>query len=75
MKSAALFGITIVVILISLYEWPKIKKNQNKEKWSFVTLTMAGWLLAVLLIIFPEMPGPTQWIDIIFKPLGKLLEK
>lgn len=33
-----------------------------------------GWILAVLLIFFPEMPGPTDLIDWIFKPLGKMLE-
>lgn len=74
MNLASVFGITLVAILITLYEWPKMKKNQKKEKWTFVTLTIAGWLLAVLLVFFPDMPGPTQFIDMIFKPLGKLLQ-
>ncbi|MFS0815310.1 hypothetical protein [Peribacillus phoenicis] len=52
-----------------------MNKNQKKEKRAFVTLTMAGWLLAVLLVFFPDMPGPTHLMDMIFKPLGKLLEK
>ncbi|HZH61584.1 MAG TPA: hypothetical protein VEY70_18840 [Metabacillus sp.] len=74
MNLASVFGITLVAILITLYEWPKMKKNQKKEKWTFVTLTMAGWLLAVLLVFFPDMPGPTHFIDMIFKHLGKLLQ-
>ncbi|WP_408011325.1 hypothetical protein ACJROX_14055 [Pseudalkalibacillus sp. A8] len=75
MNLASVFGITVVVILITLIEWPKMNKNQKKEKWAFVTLTMSGWLLAVLLVYFPDMPGPTNLIDMIFKPLGKLLQK
>lgn len=70
-----MFGITVVAILMTLYEWQKMNKNQKKEKRVFVTLTMAGWLLAVLLVFFPDMPGPTHLMDVIFKPLGKLLEK
>ncbi|MBD8588078.1 hypothetical protein IFT92_09665 [Peribacillus simplex] len=75
MRWAFVFGITVVAILMTLYEWQKMNKNQKKEKRAFVTLTMAGWLLAVLLVFFPDMPGPTHLMDVIFKPLGKLLEK
>ncbi|MCQ6275567.1 hypothetical protein JMM81_11420 [Bacillus sp. V3B] len=74
MDVASIFGITFVAILMTLYEWPKMNKNQKKEKWAFLTLTIAGWLLAVLLIFFPNMPGPTHLIKIILKPLGQFLE-
>lgn len=75
MNYASVIGITTAVILITLYEWPKMKINQKKEKWAFISLTMIGWILAILLVFFPDMPGPTDLIDIIFKPMGKLLEK
>ncbi|WP_308126673.1 MULTISPECIES: hypothetical protein [Priestia] len=52
-----------------------MERNQKKEKTSFVLLTTMGWLLAILLLFFPDMPGPTQMIDMLFKPLGKMLEK
>ncbi|MEY2196586.1 hypothetical protein AB7942_28300 [Neobacillus sp. BF23-41] len=68
-------AITVGVVLITLYEWPKINQNQKKEKAAFVTLTAMGWLLSILLLYFPDMPGPTQMIEKLFKPLGKLLEK
>ncbi|WP_026564884.1 hypothetical protein [Bacillus sp. UNC41MFS5] len=68
-------AITVVVVLITLYEWPKINQNQKKEKAAFVTLTAMGWMLSILLLYFPDMPGPTQMIEKLFKPLGKLLEK
>jgi multisubunit Na+/H+ antiporter MnhB subunit len=75
MKGAAVVGITILVVLIFLYEWPKMKRNQKKEKAAFVALTAMGWVLAVLLVFFPDMPGPTQVISKLFKPLGQMLEK
>lgn len=75
MKFATILGITVVLILMALYEWPKMNKNQKKEKWTFIVLTMAGGLLAVLLVFFPSMPGPPNLIDTLFKPLGKLLEQ
>jgi len=75
MKWITIIGITICVFLIVWYEWPKMDQNQRKEKAACVVLTATGWLLAILLLFFPDMPGPTQMIDVLFKPLGKMLEK
>jgi hypothetical protein len=30
-------------------------------------LMLVNWVLAVLLVIFPEMPGPGQLIDFMYK--------
>ncbi|PGY12943.1 hypothetical protein [Bacillus sp. AFS031507] len=75
MKWIMVLGITICMILIALFEWPKMSRNQKKEKAAFVTITAMGWLLAILLLFFPDMPGPTQLIDKLFKPLGQIIEK
>ncbi|MDM5154508.1 hypothetical protein QUF88_11880 [Bacillus sp. DX1.1] len=75
MKWITIAGITACVVLITLYEWPKMDRNQKREKAVFVILTAMGWLLAILLLFFPDMPGPTQMISNIFKPLSKMLEK
>jgi CDP-diglyceride synthetase len=75
MKVAYLIGTTFVVILITLYEWPKMNRNQKKDKQAFVLLTIASWLLAVLLIFSPDIAGPNHLIETVFKPLGKFLEK
>ncbi|NSL52492.1 hypothetical protein [Calidifontibacillus erzurumensis] len=74
MKILSAVGVLFVVILMALYEWPKMDKNQVKEKCAFALLALTGWVLSVLLIYFPDMPGPTQLIEFIFKPLGKFLE-
>ncbi|SDM84368.1 hypothetical protein SAMN04488137_2201 [Fictibacillus solisalsi] len=64
-----------MVVLLILYEWPKMGQHQKKEKTAFVTITAMGWLLAILLLFFPDLQGPTQMIEQLFKPLGKMLEK
>ncbi|OLO42756.1 hypothetical protein BTR23_01780 [Alkalihalophilus pseudofirmus] len=74
MKWIMVLGITFVIVLMFLYEWPKINQKQKKEKYTFVVLSAMSWILAVLLLFFPEMPGPTDMVDRIYKPLGKLLE-
>ncbi|GGJ99369.1 hypothetical protein GCM10007063_22130 [Lentibacillus kapialis] len=75
MKWAMVLGIVVIAVLITLYEWPKMNKNQKKERKAFAVLTMGSVVLAVLLVYFPDMPGPTQLVDSLFKPFGKLLEK
>ncbi|WP_044894373.1 hypothetical protein [Bacillus alveayuensis] len=73
MKWASLIGITAVAILIVLFEWSRINKNLKKEKWIVVIITMSGWILAILLVFFSDIPGPADLINMIFKPLGKFL--
>ncbi|UQZ86498.1 hypothetical protein SK3146_05791 [Paenibacillus konkukensis] len=74
MSWGTLLSITVLVILMIAYEWPKMKQYSTREKGAFIVLTLFGYVLGVLLIFFPEMPGPTQLVDAVFKPLGKMLE-
>ncbi|MEW9673440.1 hypothetical protein [Ammoniphilus sp. 3BR4] len=75
MKWGAVFGLSVLVACMVLFEWPKMNSNQKKEKATFIGLTAMGWLLGVLLVFFPDLPSPTDLFDTIFKPFGKLLEK
>jgi CDP-diglyceride synthetase len=72
MKWRFLLGILLIVALMIKYEWPKI--NQKKEKAAFAVLTAIGCLLAVFLVLYPNLPNPTQILETIYRPLGKLLE-
>jgi hypothetical protein len=58
-----------------LYEWPRLSAKPTREKAAFAVLTAMGWGLAVLLIFFPHLPSPTDLVDAVYAPLGKLLEK
>jgi hypothetical protein len=67
MKIAGILGVTILLVLIFFSQWPKLKKNEKKVKMAFLSLMLVNWILAVLLVIFPEMPGPGQLIDFIYQ--------
>lgn len=56
------FVILVVIILIFLYEWPKINKNDKRLKGAFVVLIMIGFFLTLLIIFFPQLPGPTDFL-------------
>lgn len=74
MKWGAIFGITVLVACMALFEWPTMNPKQKKEKAAFIGLMVMGWLLGVLLVFFPDLPNPTDLFDTIFKPFGKMLE-
>jgi hypothetical protein len=67
MKIGGILGVTVILILFFLYQWPKLKNNERKVKLVFFSLMLINWILAVSLVIFPEMPGPGQLIDFIYK--------
>lgn len=65
MKGVYIGSVTVVVVLLFLYQWPKMKSNDRKEKAAFATITMIGWAAAVVYIIFPEMTSPAKVLDFI----------
>lgn len=76
MKFGAVLGLTLIVALMALIELPRMHpKKQKKEKAVFVTLAATGWLLAILLLFFPDMPGPTQLVHTMYKPFERIMEK
>lgn len=73
MKWVQMFAITLIPLLITLYEWPKLRHKGIRDKAAFSVLTGAGWILAILLIVYPNMPGPSQMAEVLFKPLAKFI--
>lgn len=68
MNIGGVLGVTVILVLITMLQWPKLKKQEKKVKLAFVSLILFNWCLAVLLVVFPDMPGPGQIIDFIYKP-------
>ncbi|WP_302104418.1 hypothetical protein [Polycladomyces zharkentensis] len=54
-------------------DWPRINPEQKKEKAALIGLTLIGWSLAVALLFNPNLPGPTQLMDTLFRPLTQIL--
>jgi hypothetical protein len=73
MKWVSVMGITLIVLVIFLLEWLKIK-HLRKEKAAFSAFMILGYLLAVALVFYPDLPGPTQMFEMIYKPFAKILE-
>ncbi|WP_027408598.1 hypothetical protein [Anoxybacteroides tepidamans] len=74
-KLNVILGIIVLLTLIVLFERPQWKRAQKKEKAAFVILLGMGTALAILLLYKPDLPGPTQMVDYIYRPLGRLLEE
>ncbi|MEH7544974.1 MULTISPECIES: hypothetical protein [Bacillaceae] len=74
MKWGSILGCTVLIIMIILFQWSRLKQKQVKEKAALLTLSILGWILAILMLFFPDMPGPTQFIDWMYRPLGELLK-
>lgn len=73
MRWGAFFCTAVIVILIILYEWPKMKQNPKKDKMAFFTLLLTCLVLSMFNL--PQMSGPTQWIEALFRPFGEFMEK
>jgi Na+/melibiose symporter-like transporter len=65
--------VTIAVLLITWFEWPKLKQKPKKDKVAFISLLLIVWLLSMLDL--PNTPGPTTVLHFIFKPFKGLLEQ
>lgn len=74
MKLVSILGITLAVAAMTLMEWPKLG-HLHREKMAFAVFSVFGYILAVLLVLYPDLPGPTQLFTVIFKPFAKILEK
>ncbi|OQP05940.1 hypothetical protein B1690_10750 [Geobacillus sp. 46C-IIa] len=75
MKVWLVIGMLIMVGLIWWYEWSRLERERRKERAAVAILLGLGMILAVLLIINPELPGPTQLVNALFRPFGKIMEK
>ncbi|WP_318506924.1 hypothetical protein [Bacillus sp. T3] len=73
MKVGFILLVTIIILCMFLYEWPKMQRKQGKEKKIFLLLLITGWILATILLFFPTIPGPTQLVAYLFKPWSKYL--
>lgn len=72
MIAVSLIGITIVAILIFFMEWRAIPQNSLLERAAFLGMTCGGWLLAVIVIIAPELSSPSEWIASLYNGIKRL---
>ncbi len=64
-------GILAITISIILGEW----RGSSKKVRAITTgITLAATLLALLLLIHPGLPGPTQMTKLLFGKLDKMMK-
>lgn len=73
MKVGMMILFSLILVVMFFYEWPKLQQKQGKEKKIFLLLLIINWTIATVLLFYPNTPGPTQFIQYIFKPLIPLL--
>lgn len=73
MKWLQVAGVSLVVAAIVWFEWQHLSNGRKKERTALITVAALGWSASVILLLFPETPGPVALFDWLFKPLtGKM---
>lgn len=75
MKILIILGLSLVVLFIFLYDYSMFKKSKKKEKVFYIIILSVVWTLAALLILNPNMTGPSDWVTILFKPFSVILNQ
>ncbi|MBM7566962.1 hypothetical protein [Paenibacillus sacheonensis] len=73
MTNYAIPSLMTISLLIAAFQWKWVLQAQPRERFVHFALFAAAWILAVLLMIFPHLPGPTQVVDALFEKLGQEL--
>ncbi|MEK3734245.1 MULTISPECIES: hypothetical protein [Paenibacillus] len=73
MKVVYIVGITFLVLLMFIYQWPRIQSGERREKAAFAALTVMGWGIATMYIMFPTMTSPAKIIDFLLVQLRNIV--
>ncbi|MDQ0216255.1 hypothetical protein J2S13_002696 [Oikeobacillus pervagus] len=72
MRWEAFGGTAVIIVVIILFQWPKVKQNPAKDKIAFFMLLVIGWGLSMFDL--PHMGGPLTWIEALLKPFARFME-
>ncbi|MBD8006927.1 hypothetical protein [Bacillus norwichensis] len=73
MEWKAFFITLMIVIVIILLQWPRLKVNPSKDKAAFMVLLVIG--LAFSLFDLQRMKGPITLRESLFKPFIEYMLK
>lgn len=69
----AIPSLLTISLLIMAIQWKWMLQAQPKEKIVHFSLLATGWVLGILLMLFPHLPGPSQFVDAVFGRIGNVL--
>lgn len=62
-------GVTGVAALMVWAEWRGLEPDNKKERIAMTAVAASGWLVAVIVLVFPNWPGPIEFFNSLLKPL------
>jgi hypothetical protein len=62
----------VIIAIIILFEWPKMKQYPKKDKQVFIMLLFIG--LSLCLFDLPYISGPITWLETLFKPFADIMK-
>ncbi len=65
MTAVSVLLVTILTLLIILFEWQQINEGYKGERIALVAISCLGWGVIILLIFFPDTPGPSEWVNLL----------
>ncbi|OXM85769.1 hypothetical protein [Paenibacillus rigui] len=71
MKALPILGLTVLTLVIYMMEARHVKSV--KVKATIGGISAVALTIGILLVYFPELPGPTDWVLPLFKPLNRLV--
>lgn len=71
MKALPILGMTILTLVIYMMEARHVKSF--KVKAAIGGISAVALTIGILLLFFPELPGPTDWVLPLFKPVNRLV--
>ncbi len=69
-----LIGMLFLASLITLYEYPKMKKKKMKKDINVFFVFLSVSISACLMYIYEvNIPNPLRWIEFALSPVGKFI--
>lgn len=72
MKSASMVGIVLLAAAIVYGEWKNTP--QRRERWVVAGITAGAVILSVVLLLLPDMPGPSQFVKLLFGQVDQYMK-
>ncbi|MBS4206486.1 hypothetical protein [Bacillus sp. FJAT-50079] len=72
MEWKVFFATMLIVFIIILFQWPKMKQHPKKDKGTFLILLFIALILSSLDL--QRLPGPVTWVSTLLKPLGTFMQ-
>ncbi|WP_337098318.1 hypothetical protein [Paenibacillus sp. YIM B09110] len=72
MKTISVMGIVLLTAVILIAEWRSNKQEEARKVSAGVTIFAS--LLAIVLLYYPSLPGPTQFVKLIFGKVDKIIK-